>query len=114
MAGHHGEAAGGEARRAGEHEHDGQAVRRARPPGGEPRDAGRARLAAVAASLAADAEAAFVGATTGPHNLLVIAVCRDDDALYGYLSDRIGALDGIERVETVPVTSYAKRTAPAL
>lgn len=73
-----------------------------------------ARLAAVAGSLAADAEAAFVGATTGPHNLLVIAVCRDDDALYAYLSDRIGALDGVERVETVPVTSYAKRVAPAL
>lgn len=73
-----------------------------------------ARLAAVAGSVAADAEAAFVGATTGPHNLLVIAVCRDDDALYAYLSDRIGALDGVERVETVPVTAYAKRVAPAL
>lgn len=73
-----------------------------------------ARLAAVAGSLAADAEAAFVGATTGPHNLLVIAVCRDDAALYAYLSDRIGALDGVERVETVPITSYAKRVAPAV
>ncbi|GAA1889330.1 Lrp/AsnC family transcriptional regulator [Actinomadura bangladeshensis] len=71
------------------------------------------RLAATARALAADAEAAFVGATTGPHNLLAIAVCRDEDALYTYLSDRIGSLDGVERVETAPITSYAKRVAPA-
>jgi DNA-binding Lrp family transcriptional regulator len=70
------------------------------------------RLAATAGALAADPEAAFVGATTGPHNLLAIAVCRDADALYTYLSDRIGSLDGVERMETAPVTSYIKRVAP--
>ncbi|WP_067475220.1 Lrp/AsnC family transcriptional regulator [Actinomadura hibisca] len=71
-----------------------------------------ARLAATARALAADAETAFVGATTGPHNLLAIAVCRDEDALYAYLSERIGALDGVGRVETSPITSYTKRVAP--
>jgi DNA-binding Lrp family transcriptional regulator len=70
------------------------------------------RLASTARALAGDAEAAFVGATTGPHNLLAIAVCRDEDALYTYLSERIGSLDGVERVETTPITSYTKRTAP--
>ncbi|NDU72995.1 AsnC family transcriptional regulator [Actinomadura sp. DSM 109109] len=70
------------------------------------------RLAATAHALAGDAEAAFVGATTGPHNLLAIAVCRDEDALYTYLSDRIGSLDGVERLETTPITSYTKRIAP--
>ncbi|WP_149259904.1 AsnC family transcriptional regulator [Actinomadura sp. K4S16] len=70
------------------------------------------RLASTARALAADSEAAFVGATTGPHNLLAIAVCRDEDALYPYLSDRIGSLDGVERMETAPITSYAKRVAP--
>lgn len=70
------------------------------------------RLAATARALAGDAEAAFVGATTGPHNLLAIAVCRDEDALYAYLADRIGSLDGVERVETAPITSYSKRVAP--
>ncbi|MFD0538408.1 AsnC family transcriptional regulator [Actinomadura luteofluorescens] len=70
------------------------------------------RLASTARALAADPQAAFVGAVTGPHNLLVIAVCRDEDALYAYLSDRLGSLDGVERVETAPITSYAKRVAP--
>ncbi|MFB9838770.1 Lrp/AsnC family transcriptional regulator, partial [Actinoallomurus acaciae] len=70
------------------------------------------RLSSVAHALAADAEAAFVGATTGRHNLLAIAVCRDEDALYTYLSDRIGFLDGVERLETAPITSYTKRVAP--
>ncbi|XVQ06614.1 Lrp/AsnC family transcriptional regulator [Spirillospora sp. CA-255316] len=70
------------------------------------------RLSPIAQTLAADPEAAFVGATTGTHNLLAIAVCRDDDALYTYLSDRIGSLDGVERMETAPITSYTKRVAP--
>jgi DNA-binding Lrp family transcriptional regulator len=70
------------------------------------------RLTAVARSLAADPEAAFVGATTGPHNLIAIAVCRDADALFTYVTDRIGSLDGIERMETTPIASYAKRAAP--
>lgn len=73
-----------------------------------------ARLPAVAQALAGDQEAGFVGATTGPHNLLVIAVCRDTDALYGYLTERVGALDGVTCVETTMVTSYAKRAAPVL
>lgn len=71
-----------------------------------------AHLAAVSGSLAADAEAAFVGGTTGPHNLFAIVVCRDEDALYTYLTDRIRLLAGVERVETAPVASYAKRLAP--
>lgn len=68
-----------------------------------------ARLATVAVAVAGDPEAAFVGAITGAHNLLVIVVCRDEDALYTYLSDRIGTLHGVERLETTPVTAYAKR-----
>ncbi|MFI6517974.1 Lrp/AsnC family transcriptional regulator [Spirillospora sp. NPDC050679] len=69
-------------------------------------------LAATARALAADSEAAFVAATTGPHNLLAIVVCRDEDALYAYLSGRLGSLGGVERVETAPITSYVKRVAP--
>ncbi|GAA3388747.1 Lrp/AsnC family transcriptional regulator [Cryptosporangium minutisporangium] len=72
------------------------------------------RLAVVAQAVAGDTETAFVGAITGAANLLVIAVCRDETALYAYLSDRIGALRGVERVETAPITAYAKRVVPAL
>lgn len=71
------------------------------------------RLTAIAQSLTADPETAFVGATTGAHNLMAIAVCRDVDALYTYVADRISSLNGIERMETTPITSYAKRAAPA-
>ncbi|MGI5327717.1 Lrp/AsnC family transcriptional regulator [Actinomadura nitritigenes] len=73
-----------------------------------------ARLPTVAQALAADTETAFVGAITGTHNLLAIAVCRDEEAFYTYLTARIGTLDGVEHAETAPVTSYAKRVAPAL
>ncbi|UAK30632.1 Lrp/AsnC family transcriptional regulator [Nocardia asteroides] len=71
-----------------------------------------ARLVAVATALAADPEAAFVGAITGPHNLLVCVVCRDADALFGYATERVGTLSGIDRMEVSPISGYAKRTAP--
>ncbi|MEV6323996.1 AsnC family transcriptional regulator [Nocardia sp. NPDC051787] len=70
------------------------------------------RLVAVANALAADPEAAFVGAITGPHNLMACIVCRDTDALFHYTTERIGALSGIERIEISPISGYAKRTAP--
>ncbi|WP_280303434.1 Lrp/AsnC family transcriptional regulator [Nocardia neocaledoniensis] len=71
-----------------------------------------ARLLSVAGMVAAHPEAAFVGGTTGVHNLLVIVVCRDADALFTYLTERIGPIDGIERAETAPITAIAKRAAP--
>jgi hypothetical protein len=33
--------------------------------------------------------------------------------LFTYLTDRVGALAAVERVETAAVTSYVKRFAPA-
>ncbi|WP_327147898.1 Lrp/AsnC family transcriptional regulator [Nocardia sp. NBC_01329] len=74
---------------------------------------GPALLTTVAASLAADPETAYLGAITGSHNLFAVTICRDTEALYTYLTDRIAALPGIERVETAQITSYAKRFAPA-
>lgn len=70
------------------------------------------RLLTVANALAADPEAGFVGAMTGPHNLLVCIVCRDTDALFRYTTERIGSLRGIERMEISPISGYAKRSAP--
>ncbi|BDT99691.1 AsnC family transcriptional regulator [Nocardia sputorum] len=71
-----------------------------------------AHLVAVATTVAADPEAAFVGATTGPHNLLVCVVCRDADDLFRYTTERIAALSGIDRMEISPVSGYVKRAAP--
>ncbi|MGQ4615759.1 AsnC family transcriptional regulator [Nocardia sp. R7R-8] len=71
-----------------------------------------ANLLTVATALAADPEAAFVGAITGPHNLLVCVVCRDADDLFRYTTERIGALSGVNRMEISPVSGYTKRAAP--
>ncbi|MBF6225988.1 Lrp/AsnC family transcriptional regulator [Nocardia abscessus] len=71
-----------------------------------------AHLLAVATALADDPEAAFVAATTGPHNLLACVVCRDADALFRYTTERLGALRGIDRMEIGPISGYAKRAAP--
>ncbi|WNI20577.1 AsnC family transcriptional regulator [Streptomyces sp. ITFR-16] len=73
-----------------------------------------ARLGGVARALADDPEAAFVGTTTGPHNLVAVAVCRDARALHTYVTERIGSLDGVDRLESGPVSSYLKRGAPEL
>ncbi|MGY2010215.1 Lrp/AsnC family transcriptional regulator [Nocardia gipuzkoensis] len=71
-----------------------------------------AHLLAVATALADDPEAAFVAATTGPHNLLACVVCRDADALFRYTTERLGALRGIDRMEIGPISGYTKRAAP--
>ncbi|WP_078870935.1 Lrp/AsnC family transcriptional regulator [Streptomyces caatingaensis] len=62
------------------------------------------RLGPVAAALAGDPGTTFVGATTGPHQLLAVMVCRDDIALYDYVQWRVGLLDGVRSVETAVVT----------
>jgi hypothetical protein len=41
-------------------------------------------------------------------------VCRDDQALYRYLTERIGPLEGVERLETAPVIRTAKRAGTVL
>ncbi|MEV6339706.1 AsnC family transcriptional regulator [Nocardia vinacea] len=69
------------------------------------------QLQTVATALASDFEAAFIGATTGEHNLIEIAVFRNSAELYTYLTERITTLDGIERMETTPIASYTKRDA---
>ncbi|WP_461009409.1 Lrp/AsnC family transcriptional regulator [Streptomyces capparidis] len=71
-----------------------------------------ARLASTARDLAAQPETAYVGATTGERNLLAIAICRNTDTFYEFLTERLGALEGVERLETAPVAGYAKRAAP--
>ncbi|MBH1937292.1 Lrp/AsnC family transcriptional regulator [Streptomyces sp. AV19] len=65
------------------------------------------RIASVAGALADDPGTTFVGATSGPHQLLAVMVYRDDMALYDYVNERIGALDGVRSVETAVVTRYA-------
>ncbi|MGV9677488.1 Lrp/AsnC family transcriptional regulator [Nocardia sp. NPDC003482] len=73
-----------------------------------------ADLAAVGAAVAAHPEAAFVAATTGATNLFVSLVCRDSAHLYRYVTERLGALDGITGVEVTPVLRALKQAQALL
>jgi DNA-binding Lrp family transcriptional regulator len=73
-----------------------------------------ARLAAVGEALAGHPEIPFAAATTGASNLMASVLCRDDDALYRYLTERIASLDGVNAVEVAPIIRTAKRAATVL
>jgi DNA-binding Lrp family transcriptional regulator len=70
-----------------------------------------ARLAAVGEAMAQHPEIPFVAATTGTSNLMASVLCRDDEALYRYLTERIARLDGVTALEVAPIMRTAKRTA---
>ncbi|MFI9831423.1 Lrp/AsnC family transcriptional regulator [Streptomyces sp. NPDC051913] len=57
-------------------------------------------LADVGEALAAHREVGFAAATTGQANLVASVVTRDGGELYRYLSERVGALKGVQTVET--------------
>jgi len=67
------------------------------------------RLVAVGTALAQHEEIVFAAATTGPTNIMATAICSDMAALYRYLTERVGALDGVERVETAPLLRHVKQ-----
>jgi DNA-binding Lrp family transcriptional regulator len=69
-------------------------------------------LASVGAALAKFPEIAYATATTGPANLAACAVCRSQEELYEFLTDKVGALPGVERVETAPVIRTVKQASP--
>jgi DNA-binding Lrp family transcriptional regulator len=66
-------------------------------------------LTAVGTAIAAHPEAPFVGATTGPTNLLASVVCADIGHLYRYLTNQVAALSGVHHVETAPTIRTIKR-----
>ncbi|WSP95769.1 Lrp/AsnC family transcriptional regulator [Streptomyces sp. NBC_01233] len=68
-----------------------------------------ARLAQVGAALASHREVPFAAAVTGAASLMAVVVCRDTDALYTYLTERIGAVDGVGQVEVIPALRSVKR-----
>ncbi|WP_433340169.1 Lrp/AsnC family transcriptional regulator [Streptomyces sp. CA-253872] len=60
-------------------------------------------------ALAAHAEIASVTAVTGDCDLTAVLVCRDTRALYAYLSDTLGPLPGVRRVECTPILRQVKQ-----
>jgi DNA-binding Lrp family transcriptional regulator len=69
-------------------------------------------LAAVGTALAKFPEVAYAMATTGPANLAACAICRSQEELYEFLTDKVGALPGVERVETAPIIRTVKQASP--
>ncbi len=68
-----------------------------------------ADLAAAGAAIGQHREVPFAAAITGSANLLAVVICRDTDALYEYLTERIGALEAVRQAELVPVIRTVKR-----
>jgi DNA-binding Lrp family transcriptional regulator len=60
------------------------------------------RLGQLGEELSGHAEVPFVAAVTGASNLLASVVCRDTEALYQYVSGRIGTLHGVRQLEISP------------
>ncbi|RDI42525.1 Lrp/AsnC family transcriptional regulator [Nocardia mexicana] len=71
-------------------------------------------LDAVGRALATHPEATFVAATTGATNLLNSVVCRDIAHLYRYVTERLGALDGITDIEITPALRVLKQAQALL
>jgi DNA-binding Lrp family transcriptional regulator len=65
----------------------------------------------IGATLATHSEVYFAAATTGPANLVASVTCESSGDLYRYLTERIGALDGVHEMETAPVNRTLKRVA---
>ena len=68
-----------------------------------------ARLDDVGYRVASLPETAYVAAVTGPANLMASVIARDTDGLYRYVTEQLGALEGVERAEVAPVFRRVKQ-----
>lgn len=73
-----------------------------------------AELDAVGRAMATHPEIVFVAATTGPTNLFASVLCRDTPHLYRYITERLGALEGITDLEVTPSLRVLKQAQTLL
>ncbi|MFC5724513.1 Lrp/AsnC family transcriptional regulator [Streptomyces gamaensis] len=66
-------------------------------------------LDAAGRALARHPRVAFVAATTGSANLAATVLCRDERDLYTYMTEGIGGLRTVDRLEVLPVLRHVKR-----
>lgn len=68
-----------------------------------------AELDATGTALSLHPETSFAAAVTGVANVLTAVTCRDADALYKYVTTKVGALAAVRQVEIVPVLRRVKQ-----
>lgn len=66
-------------------------------------------LSTVGLALAGHAEVEFAAAATGQVNIIASVRCRGTEELYAYLNERIGALNGVQSVETTLILRQVKQ-----
>jgi DNA-binding Lrp family transcriptional regulator len=71
-------------------------------------------VASVAQALVSHAEVSFCAVTTGPSNIVAAVICRDSRHLNRYLTEQVGALDAIDRMEATALTRTVKRSGAVL
>jgi len=69
-------------------------------------------LAQVGSLLAAEPCVPFVGATTGPANLMASVLAASPESLYQFLTHTVAGHSGIVRFETAPIMKTFKRHGP--
>ncbi|MTE13521.1 Lrp/AsnC family transcriptional regulator [Nocardia aurantiaca] len=69
-----------------------------------------AHLEQVGTAISEHPEVAYLAAVTGPANLTASVVCRDNAHLYRYVTERLGALPGINDIEVTPALRIFKQS----
>ncbi|MFJ9249160.1 Lrp/AsnC family transcriptional regulator [Streptomyces sp. NPDC101776] len=72
------------------------------------------RLNATGEVLSAHPETTFAAAVTGSANLVVTVTCRTMDDLFSYVTTKVGALEGVQQVDVVPVLHRLKQAGTRL
>ncbi|MFF4895071.1 Lrp/AsnC family transcriptional regulator [Streptomyces sp. NPDC001068] len=70
---------------------------------------GPGQLHATGEALSRHPGTTFAAAVTGSANLLVTVTCRTMDDLYAYVTDTVGTLSAVTRVDVVPVLHRLKQ-----
>ncbi|MEU4142995.1 Lrp/AsnC family transcriptional regulator [Streptomyces parvulus] len=68
-----------------------------------------ASVRTVGQALATMPEVAFAAATSGVHNIHAAVNCASLNDLFGFVTDRIGSLKGVQAIETSPVLRQLKQ-----
>jgi DNA-binding Lrp family transcriptional regulator len=73
-----------------------------------------AALESTCAAMAKHVEVPYVAVVSGTANIVASITCRDVDHLYGYITSRIGAIDGVQGLEISPVLRRLKQAGTML